>query len=208
MKSNKKKSSKILKIAKLVSFILVLFSIYAFYFERIAYLEQVKKWHVDLIQKGESVYSGHKTVWHELTESQKESHRINIKNIENRIKFNIYLIFEHIFSLILNIVLIVSLFMLNRWVKWYLIFWILSDNFILPMYHFIIGYDSLHYEQFVLMTVERKILTITLTLLIYSFYILLGRYIFKLIDIKDGEQTIGAGCSGHGHAGHGSDQGK
>lgn len=42
MKYNKIKKSKILKISKVVAFILIIFSISEFYFERISYLEQKK----------------------------------------------------------------------------------------------------------------------------------------------------------------------
>lgn len=102
MKDNKFKRSKILKISKVVSIILIILSISEFYFERISVLEQTKKWYVDLIEESENVYRGHRTVWNELSEDKKEASRIVIKRCENRIKYNIHLIFMHVYHLILS----------------------------------------------------------------------------------------------------------
>lgn len=127
MKYSEMKRSKILILCKFISLVLIFLSISEFYFERTSVLEQAKQWRVDLIEKGENVYREKKTVWNELSEDKKEASRIIIKRCENRIKYNIYLIFMHVYNLIFNIVLFVSLFILNRWVKWYLIFWTFSD---------------------------------------------------------------------------------
>lgn len=189
MKDNKIKRSKLLMISIGISFILITLSISEFYFERTSYLEQAKKWRVDLIEKGENVYWGHRTIWNELSEDKKEASRIVIKRCENRIKYNIHLIFMHGYHLIFNIVLFVSLFILNRWVKWYLIFWTFSDILIIPIYYSIIGYDSLVIERFALFTFEMKIALIILLLLICIFYFWLGRHIFKLIDLKNAENN-------------------
>ena len=189
MKDNKIKRSKILKISKVVSIILIILSISEFYFERISVLEQTKKWYVDLIEESENVYRGDKVEWNKLSEDKKEASRIVIKRCENRIKYNIHLIFMHVYHLIFNIVLFVSLFILNRWVKWYLIFWTFSDILIIPIYYSIIGYDSLVIERFALFTFEMKIALIILLLLICIFYFWLGRHIFKLIDLKNAENN-------------------
>lgn len=142
-----------------------------------------------MIEKGENVYWGKKTVWNELSENNKESFRLIIKVCENRIKFNSQLILKHTYQLTLNIILFVSLFILNRWVKWYLVFGVSSGIFIIPIYHSIIGYDSLLIERFALFTFGMKISVIILSLLICIFYFLLGRHIFNLIDLKNAENN-------------------
>ena len=189
MKDNKIKRSKILKISKVVSIILIILSISEFYFERVTYLEQAKKWDVDLIEKGEIVYKGNRMVWSKLSDNRKEDHRLNIKLTVNRIKFNNYLIIEHMYNLILDIVLFVSLFILDRWVKLYLIFWVSSGILFTPIYYSIIGYDSLLIERFALFNFEMKITLIIIITMICAFYFLSGRHIFKLIDLKNAENN-------------------
>ncbi|NQT69788.1 MAG: hypothetical protein HQ552_09425 [Desulfobacteraceae bacterium] len=147
-------------------------------------MEQSKKWRIDLIEKGENIYRGTKIVWKNLSDTHKKVHILEIKKAENRIKFNTYLIAIHIFNLFLNIILFASLFILNRWVKRFLIFWILSDILFPPIYFTIIGYDSLFAEQFSLSTFNMNVAAITVTLLVYAFYFYMGRQIFQLIDIK------------------------
>jgi hypothetical protein len=189
MKHEKIEESKILKICKVVSFIMILNSVSYFYFERVSFLEQDKKWRIDLIEKGENVYRGTKIVWKNLSETQKKFHILEIKKVENRIKFNTYLIIKHLYNLFLNIILFASLFILNRWVKRFLIFWILSDHIVIPIYYYIIGYDSFTAEQFSIGTFKMNVAVITFTLLAYTFLFYMGWQIFKLIDIKSEEHN-------------------
>jgi hypothetical protein len=189
MKHEKIEKSKILKICKVISFIMILYSVSYFYFERVSFLEQNKKWRIDLIEKGETVYRGNKIVWKNLSEAQKKFHLLEIKKAENRIKFNTYLTIKHLYNLFLNIILFASLFILNRWVKKFLIFWILSDHIVIPIYYYIIGYDSSTAEEFFSLTFKMNVAVITLTLLAYAFLFYMGRQIFKLIDIKSEENN-------------------
>lgn len=187
MQHDVKKRKIILKLIKVISFFLIISSISGFYFERISYLQEIKQWEVNLIEKGENVYRGYKTVWDELSDNQKEIHRLRIKRTENRIEFHSHLILVRIYNLALNIVLFTSLFILKPWVKKYLVFWLLSDLLLVPFYYYIIGYD--HLLRFELLTFNMKIASLIAVSLIFLFNLLVGRYLFKLIDLKNAKNT-------------------
>ena len=190
MKTNNIKKSKILWICKAISLILIFLSLSEFYFESASILEQTKQWNVDLIEKGENVYRGYKTVWNNLSENEKERIRMSIESCENMMRLNVYFIIEDIYHLTLNIILFVSLFILGRWVKWYLIFWAFSDILIVPAYYSLIGFDPLVFERLATFTFSMKIAVIAIMLIIFTAYFFLGRHIFKLIDAKAKEQDV------------------
>ncbi len=174
----------LLTICKIVSFFLICLSIYELYYENTTHIEKNARWYTDLIEKGENIYDGKKQIWNNLSEDKKEYYKIRLKRGGNRINFNKHLILEHAYNLILNIILFVSLFILNPWVKGYLLFWIVSGIFIPPIYHYLIGYDSLIFEQFFLMTVGMKIIIILGTFFIYAFYVFSGVQLFRIISDK------------------------
>ena len=185
MSNNRIFRSKMHIVSIVVALILISISISEFYFERTSYLKATRKWHEDLIEIGENEYRGYKTIWSELSQNQKQRHYLDIERLENRINHHLYLIVLHAYNLTLNIILFIGLLHLKRWVKGFLIYWILSDFIVIPIYFYIVGYDPLLKEHFAALSNEMKLFAILLIIVIYSCFFIIGRSTFKLIDSEN-----------------------
>lgn len=158
-----------LKLYKVIALLLICYSISELYFERISILETHKKWHTNLIEKGENEFNGNKIIWNSLSENEKKKYRVRISWTNNRINKNGYLVLRHLYCIVLNLILFIGLFSLQPWLKFYLVFWILSDIVITPLYYYIVGYDSMFIERFGIMPFGMKIAASAMSILMLGF---------------------------------------
>lgn len=195
MNKRTKPTSKILKFAKVIVVFAIISSPADFYFERIELLEEDIEWHERLKKNGENTYQGKKIIWDELEDWEKKNYEFRIKRNNDRINNNTYLIIQHIYTSALNIIMLIGLYALVRWVKWYLIFWLASGYTVIPIYHKLIGYEAVYVEQLELLLdfaipSEWQIALSILPLLMIVLYGLFIKHVFGLIDKNMAQQDI------------------
>lgn len=195
MNKRTKPTSKILKFAKVMLVFAIISSLADFYYERIELLEEDIEWYENLKKNGENTYQGKKVIWDQLEDWQKKNYEFRIKRSNDRISNNTYLIIQHIYILALNIIMLIGLYALVRWVKWYLIFWLASGYTMIPIYHKLIGYEAVYVEQLELLLrfaipSEWQIALLILPLLMVVLYGLFVKHVFRLIDKNMAQQDI------------------